>query len=57
MILSRVRERFGITLTLRSLFETPTPEGLAEQIRFIRNAQVLTVPDTLESEEREAFEI
>jgi acyl transferase domain-containing protein len=57
MILSRVRERFGVTLTLRALFETPTPEGLTEQIRFIRNAQVLTASDTLESEEREAFEI
>jgi phthiocerol/phenolphthiocerol synthesis type-I polyketide synthase E len=58
MILSRVRERFGVVLTLRTLFEAPTPQGFAEQVRFARDQQTLAVTSIeLEAEEREAFEI
>jgi acyl transferase domain-containing protein len=57
MILSRVRERFGVALTLRTLFEAPTPQGFAEQIRFTLDQQAMAVPAALEAEEREAFEI
>lgn len=57
MILSRVRERFGVALTLRTLFEAPTPQGFAEQIRFTLDQQAMAMPGALEEEEREAFEI
>ncbi len=58
MILSRVRERFGVVLTLRTLFEAPTPQSFAEQILFARDRQTLALTSTeLEAEEREAFEI
>ena len=57
MILSRVREHFGVALTLRTLFEAPTPQGFAEQIRFTLDQQAMAMPVALEEEEREAFEI
>jgi phthiocerol/phenolphthiocerol synthesis type-I polyketide synthase E len=33
MVLARIREQFGVALTIRAIFEAPTPELLAERIR------------------------
>jgi phthiocerol/phenolphthiocerol synthesis type-I polyketide synthase E len=33
MVLARIRERFGVELTIRAIFEAPTPESLASRIR------------------------
>jgi acyl carrier protein len=55
MVLSRVRERCGVELTLRTLFEAPTPQDLAEQIRLSGAGLVDAV--LASREEREEFEI
>jgi acyl transferase domain-containing protein/acyl carrier protein len=58
MVAARIRDRFGIVLTLRTLFEAPTPESLAEAIRNLREtAPPEPIPVTLPGEEREEFEI
>jgi acyl transferase domain-containing protein len=54
MVLSRIRERTGVQLTLRTLFEAPTPEALAAQIRQSRDSETVPASD---AEEREEFEI
>ncbi len=33
MVLARIREQFGVALTIRAIFEAPTPELLGERIR------------------------
>ena len=56
MVLARVRERFGIELSIRVIFEASTPEALG---RTIREAMALAVPveAVAVSGEREEFEI
>jgi acyl transferase domain-containing protein len=57
MVLSRLRERLGVVLTLKSLFEAPTPETLAERIRFSLAQAAPTPVVAGVGEEREEFEI
>jgi acyl transferase domain-containing protein len=55
MVLSRIQEHFGVVLSLKTLFEAPTPEALAERIRLSLAQESITVPAVLETE-REEFE-
>jgi acyl carrier protein len=44
-VVSRVREAFGVELAVRSMFETPTVAGLAEQIEALsREAHSMAAP-------------
>jgi phthiocerol/phenolphthiocerol synthesis type-I polyketide synthase E len=55
MVLARIRERFATELSIRAIFEAPTPQALGERIRESRPAEPgieVTV-----SGEREEFEI
>jgi hypothetical protein len=40
MVLARIRERFRVELSIRAIFEAPTPESLASRIREGRLAQL-----------------
>ena len=53
MLIPRVRDRFGVVLTLRMLFESPTPRGLAAVVATMREVAELAV--ALDGE-REEFE-
>lgn len=55
MVLARIRERFGTELSIRAIFEAPTPQALGERIRESRPA-VLGI-EVAVSGEREEFEI
>ena len=56
MVLARVRERYGVELTIRAIFEAPTPERLAALIRDARvDVDVHEEPMALAGE-REEFE-
>jgi phthiocerol/phenolphthiocerol synthesis type-I polyketide synthase E len=55
MVLSRIRERFGVVLTLKALFEAPTPQTLAEKVRTSPPEEPGPVP--VAAGEREEFEI
>jgi acyl carrier protein len=57
MVATRIRDRFGVELTLRTLFEAPTPQAVAEVIRASRQSQAET-PETVNvlANEREVFE-
>ncbi len=57
MVLSRIRERFGVVLTLKTLFEAPTPQTLAERIRKSPAAEAMLEPVAVAAEDREEFEI
>lgn len=53
MVLARIREQFDIELSIRAIFEAPTPQALGERIRESRPAEIgVAVPG-----EREEFEI
>jgi phthiocerol/phenolphthiocerol synthesis type-I polyketide synthase E len=54
MVLARIRERFGIELSIRTIFEASTPDALGERIREAR-AKALEEPVTI-PEDREEFE-
>ena len=54
MVLARIREQFEVELSLRAIFEAPTPQSLGSRIREARPAEYateVTVPG-----EREEFE-
>ncbi len=58
MVISRIQDRFGVVLTLRTLFESPTAVELAEALRRMRRtAQVAPIPVMVPDESREEFEI
>lgn len=55
MVLARIREQFDTELSIRAIFEAPTPQALGERIRETRPAEAgieIAVPG-----EREEFEI
>jgi acyl transferase domain-containing protein/acyl carrier protein len=56
MVLSRVRDRFEVVLTLRDLFEAATPRKFVERIRAAQSA-VIPLETVPASEDREEFEL
>jgi acyl transferase domain-containing protein/acyl carrier protein len=58
MVLARIQDRFGVTLTLRTIFDSPTAQGLADALRSARKAAEATAQMSLATtgEEREEFE-
>jgi hypothetical protein len=58
MVAARIRDRFGVSLTLRTLFEASTPQALAAVLRSSRESIVDTEVLVGQSDEdREMFEI
>jgi phthiocerol/phenolphthiocerol synthesis type-I polyketide synthase E len=58
MVAARIRDRFGVVLTLRTLFEAPTPQALAEALRASRKSATQTEePIAVPAMDREEFEI
>src|SRR5271156_3359755 len=58
MVISRIQDRFGVVLTLRTLFESPAALALAEALRRTRQtAQAVSIEITVLDERREEFEI
>jgi phthiocerol/phenolphthiocerol synthesis type-I polyketide synthase E len=55
MVLARIREQFGTELSIRAIFEAPTPQALGERIRGGRPAEPGI--EVAVSGEREEFEI
>jgi len=55
MVLARIREQYGVELSIRAIFEAPTPEGLGERIRLAEPAKTKAQP--VVAGEREEFEI
>jgi acyl transferase domain-containing protein len=56
MMIARIRDRLGVTLSLRDVFEAQTPSGMADLIHS--RADFGAGPDTvLSDEKREVFEI
>ncbi len=54
-LLSRLRERYRVNLTLRTIFDAPTPAKLAQHIQALRWAG--RASEAVESTEREEIEI
>lgn len=54
-LLSRLRERYQVNLTLRTIFDAPTPGKLAQHIRALHWAA--NAPQAVASAEREEIEI
>jgi phthiocerol/phenolphthiocerol synthesis type-I polyketide synthase E len=59
MMIARIRERLGVTLSLRDVFEAQTPAALAELVRFAdeKTASEIARETLIEDQEREVFEI
>lgn len=59
MMIARIRDRLGVTLSLRHVFEVQTPAGLAEIVCSMREkVSSGYLPDTVAAdEEREVFDI
>jgi phthiocerol/phenolphthiocerol synthesis type-I polyketide synthase E len=55
MVLARIRDQFGAELSIRAIFEAPTPQALGERIRESRPAQPTI--EVAVSGDREEFEI
>ncbi len=55
MVLARIREQFGVELSIRAIFEAPTPQALGERIRASRPAEAGI--EVAVSGEREEFDI
>jgi NADP-dependent 3-hydroxy acid dehydrogenase YdfG len=56
MVLARIREQFGVDLSIRAIFEAPTPESLGSRIR--QTERIEPVPESVAAGgEREEFEI
>ncbi len=55
MVLARIRGQFGTELSIRTIFEAPTPQALGERIRESRPAE--SGIEATVSGEREEFEI
>ena len=53
MVLARIREQFGVDLSIRAIFEAPTPESLGSRIRQTE----VTAQPVAAGGEREEFEI
>ena len=53
MVLARIREQFGVDLSIRAIFEAPTPESLGSRIRQTEG----TAQPVAAGGEREEFEI
>jgi phthiocerol/phenolphthiocerol synthesis type-I polyketide synthase E len=57
MVLARIQDRFGVVLSLRALFESPTAQALADTLRAARGGQQRQQSPNLMDEEREVFEL
>jgi phthiocerol/phenolphthiocerol synthesis type-I polyketide synthase E len=56
MVLARIREQYGVDLSIRAIFESPTPESLGNRIRHAERAEPREQAVGTASE-REEFEI
>jgi hypothetical protein len=56
MVLARIREQFGVDLSIRAIFEAPTPESLGSRIRLTERVDPVPQP-VAAGGEREEFEI
>jgi acyl transferase domain-containing protein/acyl carrier protein len=59
MMIARIRENLGVTISLRDIFEAQTPERLAEVVRLakLKTFSSLDQITSAENQEREVFEI
>jgi phthiocerol/phenolphthiocerol synthesis type-I polyketide synthase E len=57
MMISRIREQLGVTLSLRDIFEAQTPERLSDFVRRADQRVGINQPQFPEDQERELFEI
>ena len=57
MVLARIREQFGVDLSIRAIFEAPTPESLGSRIRQTEVTVQVAGQAVAAGGEREEFEI
>jgi hypothetical protein len=57
MVLARIREQFGVDLSIRAIFEAPTPESLGSRIRETEVTAQAGGQTVAAGGEREEFEI